>query len=302
MNTEVNISRGLRLKNPVMNASGTFGYGEEFADIFDLSIMGAIIPKAISLEQRQGNPAPRVVESPCGLLNAIGLENIGINEFLETKLPFLKQFEAPIIVNFFGETEEEYCECAQKLSIDGIHGLEMNVSCPNVKSGGLEFGRDARILYDLVSRVRKRTHKTLIVKLPPLGADVTDLALSVQKAGADAITCANTFPAMAIDEETWRPVLANVKGGLSGPAIKPVALHIVWEVHNAVNIPVIASGGISSYRDVIQFILAGASAVQIGSISLREPFCFKGIIDGIEYYMRSHNLDNVHSILGKLRH
>lgn len=300
MDLLVNITEDLVLNNPVMNASGTFAYGREFSEIFDLSIMGGLIPKALSLKPRQGNPPPRIVEAPCGIINAIGLENIGVDAFLETELPFLKGFNVPIIANFFGESVEEYVECALRLDVEGIDGLEMNVSCPNVASGGLEFGRDKGVLSSLVSEIRKRTAKTLIVKLPPIGGDIVELALVAQESGADALTCANTFPAMAIDEETWRPILANTVGGLSGPAIKPIALRFVWEVHKKVKIPIIASGGVSSYRDVIQFLLAGASAVQVGSASLRDPLCFKEIIDGLKDYMVSRNIASVKDIVGKL--
>ncbi len=301
MDLSLNIADGLMLNNPVMNASGTFAYGREFSEIFDLSIMGALIPKALSLGPRQGNPAPRIVEAPCGLINSIGLENIGVDAFLKRELPFLKGFKVPIIANFFGESFEEYIECASRLTVDGINALEMNVSCPNVKSGGLEFGRDKKVLSDLVRMVKDKTTKPIIVKLPPIGGDIVELALAAQKAGADALTCANTFPAMAIDEETWKPTLANYVGGLSGPAIKPIALRFVWDIHTKVDIPIIASGGISSYRDVIQFLLAGASAVQVGSMSLRDPLCFKEIIEGLRAYMALHHIESINDIVGKLR-
>jgi len=301
MDLSVRITDALRLKNPIMNASGTFAYGEEFASIIDLNTLGAIVTKGLSLKSKKGNPTPRVAETPCGMINAIGLENIGLEAFLADKLPFLLRYDTPIIVNFFGNTEEEYTLMAAQLNVEGIAGLEMNVSCPNVKKGGIQFGRDPHTLFDLVHMVRRKTSKPLIVKLTPLVVDIAEMALAAQEAGADALTCINTIPAMVIDEETWRPVLGNITGGLSGPAIKPVALKIVWEVAKAVQIPVIASGGICSYRDVIQFLLAGATAVAIGTESLVNPFCFPGIIAGIAEYMERHSLSKIVEIIGALK-
>ena len=293
-------NRKLELKNPIMNASGTFGYGDEFSEMFDLSMLGAIVTKGISLMPKQGNPVPRIVETACGLINAIGLENIGVDAFLAEKLPALRKFHTQVIVNFFGNTEEEYVKCAKKLSVNGIDALEMNVSCPNVKAGGIHFGTDPQVLYTLVKKVRAVTEKCLIVKLSPLVSDITKMACSSQDAGADALTCINTIPAMAIDEETKKPVLGNVTGGLSGPAIKPIALRMVWEVSRKCSIPVIGSGGICSATDVIQFMLAGASAVEIGSFSLREPFCFPDIIQGLSLYMKQHKITAIRDIIGKL--
>lgn len=301
MDTTIKLIQGLELKNPVMNASGTFAYGEECSEIFDLSIMGGIITKGLSLLPNKGNPPPRIVETPCGLINAIGLENIGVDAFLKDKLQFLMQFKTPIIVNFFGSYEEEYVECARRLSIEGVAALEMNVSCPNIKSGGIQFGTDPHTLYALVRKVRDVTTKPLIVKLSPLAGDIAEMAFSAQDAGAGAITCINTIPAMAIDEETWRPTLGNITGGLSGPAIKPIALRTVWEASHKVDIPVIGCGGISSSADVIQFMLAGASAVEIGSFSLREPFCFPDIINGLTQYMGRHSIDTIQDVIGRLK-
>jgi dihydroorotate dehydrogenase (NAD+) catalytic subunit len=294
-------ARKLELKNPILNASGTFGYGDEFSEIFDLSILGGIVTKGISLMPKQGNPVPRIVETACGLINAIGLENIGVDAFLAEKLTFLRKFNTPVIVNFFGNTEEEYINCAKKLSVKGIDALEMNVSCPNVKKGGIQFGTDPKILSSLVKKIRDVTEKPLIIKLSPLVSDIAKMACASQDAGADAITCINTIPAMAIDEQTRKPILGNVTGGLSGPAIKPIALRMVWEVSKKCSIPVIGSGGICSAADVIQFMLAGASAVEIGSYSLREPFCFPEIINGLELYMKQHKIAAIRDIIGKLK-
>lgn len=301
MNTSVRIAPGLVLKNPVLSASGTFAYGEEFSRMFDLGLLGGIVTKGLSLEPREGNPLPRVFETPCGLINAIGLENIGADAFISEKLPVLRSSGIPVIVNFFGSSEEDYSLLASRLDVDGIAAVEMNVSCPNVKQGGLEFGRDPEVLCRLTRAVRARTGKPLIVKLTPMVSDIAAVAQAARAGGADAITCANTIPAMAIDEHTWRPVLGNVTGGLSGPAIKPVALKLVWEVSKKVDIPVIASGGACTWNDCIQFLLAGASAVEIGSASLRDPLCFTDIITGIERYLESRGLDSVTDLIGKLK-
>jgi dihydroorotate dehydrogenase (NAD+) catalytic subunit len=301
MDTSVRIASNLTFKNPVLSASGTFAYGEEFSELFDISILGGILTKGLSLKPKEGNQTPRICEAPCGLINAIGLENIGVDAFISDKLPFLRMFEMPIIVNFFGTSEEEYELMAHRLNLDGISAIEMNVSCPNVSKGGLEFGKDPVILRNLTALVRKATDKPLIVKLTPLVSDIGEMATAAQDGGADAVTCTNTIPAMAIDENTWRPVLGNITGGLSGPAIKPVALKNVWEVAKKVNIPIIASGGAVSWQDAVQFILAGASAVEIGSASLRDPLCFYSIIKGIETYLNEHNLSSIYDLIGKLK-
>jgi len=300
MDTSVRITSGLVLKIPLMSASGTFAYGEEFSEFFNLGLLGGVITKGLSIEPKEGNPTPRIVETPCGMINSIGLENVGIPIFLEEKLPFLRKFDTHIIVNFFGTTEDEYVRAAQALDKEGISALEMNVSCPNVKKGGIEFGKDPEGLYGLVKRVRGVCGKPLIIKLSPMVTDITGIALAVQEAHADAITCINTLPAMAIDEKTRRPVLGNIVGGLSGPAIKPVALKIVWDVYRTINIPVLASGGISTARDVIQFMLAGATAVQIGSTALRDPFCYLKIIDGIRSYMSEYHIESITDLIGAI--
>jgi dihydroorotate dehydrogenase (NAD+) catalytic subunit len=301
MDTTVRITPDLVLKNPVLSASGTFAYGEEFSRMFDLSILGGVVTKGLSLNPKEGNPLPRVYETPCGMINAIGLENIGADAFLSQKLPLLSRFGTPVIVNFFGSGEEDYPLLARKLDVDGVGAVEMNVSCPNVKKGGIEFGKDPEVLRRLTAAVRAATKKPLIVKLSPMVSDIGVMALAAQEGGADALTCSNTIPAMAIDEQSWRPVLGNFTGGLSGPAIKPVALKIVWEVSKRVQIPIIASGGACTWNDCVQFLLAGASAVEIGSASLRDPLCFEPIIRGIESYLQGRGLRSVADIIGKLK-
>ncbi|HPC47142.1 MAG TPA: dihydroorotate dehydrogenase [Deltaproteobacteria bacterium] len=300
MDTRTTVVRDVVLKNPVMSASGTFAYGEEFSEFFDLSILGAVVTKGLSLEPKAGNPTPRIAEAPSGLINSIGLENIGIHAFVRHKLPFLRSFDVPVIANFFGSTEEEYVRAASALDVEGVSALEMNVSCPNVKQGGIEFGRDPDTLHRLVLKVRSSCSKPVIVKLSPMVTDIRAIARAARDAGAEALTCINTLPAMAIDEKTRRAVLGNVTGGLSGPAIKPVALKIVWDVSRSVDIPVIAAGGVTSAADAIQFLLAGACAVQVGSASLRDPFCFMRIIDGIRVYLQEHGLASVSDIVGAL--
>ncbi|HOJ13196.1 MAG TPA: dihydroorotate dehydrogenase [Deltaproteobacteria bacterium] len=301
MELTTRLADGLIIANPVMNASGTFAYGEEFSGFFDLSVLGAVVTKGLSMQPKRGNPLPRIVETPCGMINSIGLENVGIHAFTREKLPFLRGYGVPVIVNFFGSNEEEYVQAARALDIEGVAALEMNVSCPNVKRGGIEFGKDPEGLNLLVTRVRQACSKPLIVKLSPMVTDICANAQAAVEAGADALTCINTIPAMAIDEETMRPVLGNVTGGLSGPAIKPVALKIVWEVSRRVSVPVIAAGGIASASDAVQFMLAGASAVQVGSASLRDPFCFPVVIEGIRAYLERKGITAVKDLVGSIR-
>ncbi|MEA2102562.1 MAG: dihydroorotate dehydrogenase [Thermodesulfobacteriota bacterium] len=301
MDMSVCLASGLTLKNPIINASGTFAYGQEFSSVLDLSSMGAIITKGLSLMPKQGNPTPRIAEAPCGMINAVGLENIGSKAFVDERLAFLSQFDTHIIVNFFAQARAEYVVMADRLNVDGISGLEMNVSCPNVSNGGIEFGRDPDGLFSLVRDVRAVTSKPLIVKLSPMVTDITLLAQAAASAGADGLTCINTIPAMAIDCESWRPILGNSTGGLSGPAIKPVALKAVFDCSRCVDIPVIGCGGVSCAADVIEFMLAGAAAVETGSASLRDPFIFESLLAGIQAYMEAHNIGRLSDITGELR-
>lgn len=292
----------LKLKNPVLVASGTFGYGEEFAELYDLSRLGAVVTKGISLKPRKGNPMPRVIEVPMGLINAIGLQNVGIESFLEDKLPFLQEKNATVVVNVFGETIDEYVTLAKLLdTADGVHALELNISCPNVEAGGMQFGATAAAAGELTTAVREVTELPLWVKLSPLVTDIAEIAVAVEEAGADAVSLINTIPAMAIDAATRRPKVGNVVGGLSGPAIKPVALRQVWQVYNAVNIPVIGMGGIMDATDAVEFIIAGSSAIQIGTANFVNPTAAIDIIDGIERYCNEKSLSKISKLIGSLQ-
>ena len=282
---------GLRLINPVIAASGTFGYGLEYSSLVDLNDLGAFSTKGLSLKPKIGNPVPRVIETSSGMLNSIGLENIGIDAFLTEKLTQLKKIDTCIIVNFFGETSYEYVEMALALSdVERLDALEMNVSCPNIDKGGLQFSSDPSILAELVSAVRKVTKKFLIVKLSPNVTDITLLARAAESAGADALSVCNTFVGMSIDLKTRKPHLANKTGGLSGPAIKPLALNLVYKTAQMVKIPVIGIGGITSGDDAVEFLLAGAKAVQIGTANFIDPASTISVIDGIRKYCLSNGM------------
>ena len=282
---------GLRLINPVIAASGTFGYGLEYSSLVDLNGLGAFSTKGLSLKPKIGNPVPRVIETSSGMLNSIGLENIGIDAFLTEKLTQLKNIDTCIIVNFFGETSYEYVEMALALSdVERLDALEMNVSCPNIDKGGLQFSSDPSILAELVSAVRKVTKKFLIVKLSPNVTDITLLARAAENAGADALSVCNTFVGMSIDLKTRKPHLANKTGGLSGPAIKPLALNLVYKTAKMVKIPVIGIGGITSGDDAVEFLLAGAKAVQIGTANFIDPASTISVIDGIRKYCLSNGM------------
>src|SRR3972149_639572 len=297
----VNIA-GIQLKNPVMTASGTFGYGEEFAPYLDLNKLGAVIVKGISLKPRQGNPPPRIVETAAGMLNSIGLQNIGVEAFIKDKLPFLRKFDTKVVVNFFGDSIEEYCEVARVLgSADGIAGLEMNISCPNKQEGWLEFGTNPEITFKVVNAVRKCTKLPVIVKLSPNVTDITVIAKAAVDAGADALSLINTLSGMAVDINTRRPKLGNVIGGLSGPAIKPVALKMVWQVAKTVQVPLIGIGGIMTAEDAIEFMLVGASAVQIGTANFVDPSASIKIIEGVEGYFKRNGIKSVKELVGSLR-
>jgi dihydroorotate dehydrogenase (NAD+) catalytic subunit len=300
MNLGVKIG-SMKLKNPVMTASGTFGYGEEYSEFYDLSTLGAVMMKGISLEPRQGNPTPRVYETPCGMLNAIGLQNVGIDDFIKTKLPFIRKFDTACIANALGNTPDEYVTLAGMLDEAGVDGIELNVSCPNVKEGGIAFCADASTLEQLVSEVRKVVkHAALIVKLSPNVTDIKAVARAAQNGGADAVSLINTITGMAINAETRRPVLANRTGGLSGPAIKPVALRMVWEASQAVDIPIIGMGGISNGTDAIEFILAGASAIAVGTANFVTYSAAPDVLWGIKEYMEIQKVGDINELIGGL--
>jgi len=293
---------GLALKNPVMTASGTFGYAREFESLFDLNRLGAIIVKGLALKPVKGNPPPRIVETACGMLNAIGLENVGIDAFESEKMPFLRTLKPPVIANIYGTTVEEYAALAERIeTIDGIAALEVNISCPNVKAGGVVFGVDPLAAARVVAATRKKTRKTVIVKLSPNVTDIAVIARSVEQAGADAISLINTLTGMAIDIETRRPRLANITGGLSGPAIKPVALRMVWQVARTVRVPVIGIGGIRRAEDAIEFFIAGATAVQIGTANFIDPRTALDVIAGIKRYLTEHGIKDVADLVGTLK-
>jgi dihydroorotate dehydrogenase (NAD+) catalytic subunit len=289
---------GLYLKNPVMTASGTFGYGEEFAPYVDLNRLGAVIVKGISLHPRYGNPPPRIMETAYGMLNAIGLENPGVEVFVRDKLDFLKQFDVAVIVNIFGETLEEFKKLADILGrTEGIHALEVNISCPNVEKGGMSFGADPVAAYEVTKAVKAVTDLPVMVKLTPNVRDIAEIAESVQAGGADAVSLINTITGMSVDIQTGKPHLQRVTGGLSGPAIKPVALRMVREVVRKVSIPVVGVGGIMNASDAIEFLMIGASAVQVGTANFINPRATEDILDGIEAYMTQHQLKNMRDLI-----
>jgi dihydroorotate dehydrogenase (NAD+) catalytic subunit len=291
----------LRLKNPVMTASGTYGYGEEYAEFIDLNRLGAIVVKGLSLEPKEGNPPPRIIETPSGMLNSIGLQNIGIERFIKEKMPFLRQFDTKVIVNFFGDSVDEYTEAARILSdVEGIHGLEMNISCPNKEAGWSIFGTDPSTTYKVVNSVRKVTGLPLIVKLSPNVTDISLMAKVAEDAGADAISLINTITAISIDIRTRRPRLGNITGGLSGPAIRPIAVRMVWEAAKTVRIPIIGMGGIMDYEDAIEFILAGATAIAVGTANFVNPLVTIEIIEGITQYLIDNNIKNLRELVGGL--
>ena len=296
----VNIGR-IELKNPVMTASGTFGYAGEFEKLIDLNRLGAIIVKGLSLEPSRGNPPPRIVETACGMLNAIGLENVGLEAFVKEKLPVLKMIDAPVFVNIYGKSMADYAELASRLEdIEEVSGIEVNISCPNVKCGGMAFGAYPESAARVVRAVRKSTTRPLMVKLSPNVTDITLIARSVEGEGADSISLINTITGMAIDIETRRPKLANITGGLSGPAIRPVALRMVWQVAQVVKIPVIGVGGIMTAKDALEFLIAGAAAVQVGTANFINPHATIDIIEGIEAFLVKKNITDLADIIGTL--
>jgi len=300
MNLSVDIN-GVKLSNPVMTASGTFGYAAEYKDMVDLNGLGGIIVKGLSLKPSTGNPSPRVVETACGLLNAVGLENVGVKAFIKEKLPFLRSLSTPVFVNIYGKQIEEYEELAAIINtLDGVAGIEVNISCPNVTAGGAAFGVDPVAAAKVVQQVRQSTSKHVMVKLSPNVTDIVEIAKAVEGAGADSVSLINTITGLAIDSETFKPMLANVTGGLSGPAIKPVALRMVWQVAQSVRIPVIGIGGIGTAADALEFIIAGATAVQVGSAILVDPDCLGKIIRGIGAFLKRRGFTSLDQIRGAL--
>ncbi len=294
----VNLAGGkLKLANPVIAASGTFAYGIEYAPFVDLDRLGAFATKGLSLKPKIGNPVPRIVETPSGMLNAIGLENIGLERFLKEKLPQLQNHKTRILVNFFGDTVEEYCELAAALSrVERIDALEMNISCPNVKKGGTQFSSDPEVVRDLLKAVRQATDQCLIVKLSPNVTDITEIARAAEEGGADVLSLINTQVGMAVDLQNAAPYLANRTGGLSGPAIKPIALNLVYQTVRAVKIPVIGIGGIASAEDALEFLSVGAAAVQIGTANFIDPSVTMKVLDGLETHCREKNLQSLNEV------
>jgi len=303
-NLEVEIA-GIKLKNPVMTASGTFGYGEEFSPFIDLDKLGAIVLKGITLKPKMGNPPPRVIETPSGMLNTIGLQNVGVEMLIKEKLPYLQKFNTPVIINVSGDTVEEYVELVRRLGEIseemGVAGLEVNISCPNVKKGGMVWGTDAHSTYELINSIRKATSLPLIVKLTPNVTDIKTIAQAAEEAGADALSLINTLVGMVVDIDSHKPKLANVSGGLSGPAVKPVALWLVWQVFQTVNIPVIGIGGIIKVGDALEFIIAGARAIEIGTANFVNPRVTIEIIEGIEKYLIENNIKDINELVGSLK-
>jgi len=289
----------LKLNNPVMTASGTFGYGEEYAGYVDLNKLGAIVVKGLSLKPRLGNPPPRIMETTGGMLNAVGLQNIGVDAFIEEKIPFLRQYDTKVIANIYGETYDEYKKVARKLSsVKGVHALEVNISCPNVKNGGLSFGSDPKIAARVTRAVKDETPLPVIVKLTPNVTDIAAIAEAVEKAGADAVSLINALTGMSVDLKTRRPHLKNITGGLSGPAIKPVALRMVWQVVQRVSIPVIGIGGIMTAEDALEFLVLGAKAVQIGTANFINPLVTMEVVEGMKNYLAEQKIKDINEIIG----
>jgi len=291
----------LRLRNPIVAASGCFGYGVEYAPVVDLHSLGGVAVKGLFLHDREGHPPPRIVETPAGMINAIGLQGIGVYRFVAEKLPELRRLGATVFVNICGSTLDEYCEVARVLSdAEGVHAIELNISCPNIKAGGIQFGCSLTGTHDVVSAVRKVTRLPVIPKLTPNVTDVASFARAAEDAGADAVSLVNTFLAMAIDVETRRPKLSNVLGGLSGPAIRPIAVRMVFECRQAVKLPIIGMGGIATVEDALEFILAGAAAVQVGTANFVDPLIWGKLIHGLEDYLRRHRVPRVADLIGRI--
>lgn len=290
------------MRNPVMTASGTFGYGSEYVDFVDLNQLGAVVVKGITSVPWPGNPMQRIMETPSGMLNAIGLQNVGVDGFISEKLPYLRDFDVPVIVNVCGKTVEEYLTVIEKLNTaDGVAGVELNISCPNLDCGGMSFGVDATLAHQLVTEVRAKTHLPLLVKLSPNVTDISIIARAVEDAGANALSAINTLLGMAINAETRKPELANVTGGLSGPAIKPVALRLVWEVYKSVSIPIVGMGGIMTATDAVEFFIAGASAVAVGTANFVNPHASIEVVKGIHAYLKQANMRSMKELVGSLQ-
>lgn len=300
MNTKVNIA-GVELKNPVMTASGTFGSGMEYSDFVDLNKLGAVVTKGVANIPWEGNPTPRIAETHGGMLNAIGLQNPGIDVFVKRDIPFLKKFDTKIIVNVCGKSTEDYLEVVERLADEPVDLLEINISCPNVKEGGIGFGQDAKTAYNITKEIKKAAKQPVIMKLSPNVTDITAMAKAVEDGGADAVSLINTLTGMKIDIDRQTFALANRTGGLSGPAIKPVAVRMVYQVANAVKIPVIGMGGISDYQDAVEFILAGATAVSIGTANFYNPYATIEVAEGIEKYMKQHNCEDINNLIGLVK-
>ena len=302
LKTQVHIGRGLTIKNPVMTASGTFGYGLEYGDFIDLNRLGGVLVKGTTLHPRQGNPYPRMAETPSGMLNAVGLQNKGVDYFCEHIYPTISGYDTAMIVNVSGSQVEDYIETAEKINVlERIPALELNISCPNVKEGGMAFGVTCAGAASVVRAVRAVYDKVLIVKLSPNVTDITEIARAVEAEGADSISMINTLLGMAIDAEKRRPVLSTITGGLSGPAVKPIALRMVWQTAQAVKVPIIGMGGIASATDAIEFLLAGASAVEVGTYNFVDPSVTTQIVNGIEDYMHRHGFTDIQDLIGALQ-
>ncbi len=292
---------GIRLKNPILTASGTFGYGDELSDFVDLNKLGGVIVKGISLNPMKGNPPPRIWETPSGMLNAIGLENPGVDVFLRDKLPYLRNFDTAIIVNVFGYSIEDYVSVAERLDrVPGIAGLEVNISCPNVKAGGIVFGTNIQAAFGLLSAVRKATTLPIIAKLSPNVTDITEFAHAAEDAGCDGLSLINTLLGMAIDVRCRKPRLANCTGGLSGPAIRPVAIRMVWQAAKAVKLPIIGMGGIVTGEDALEFLLAGASAVAVGTANFIDPRATLSVLDGLTSFLQEQGIGDIKDVIGKV--
>jgi dihydroorotate dehydrogenase (NAD+) catalytic subunit len=293
---------GLLLANPVMTASGTFGYGTEYNHVFDIQKLGAMVCKATTLEPRDGNPQPRLAETPSGVLNSIGLQNIGVNALIEEKAPLWASWRVPVIVNIAGETIDEYAKIANKLNgVAGVSAIEVNISCPNIKAGAAEFGTNPKSAAEVTATVKASTSLPVLVKLTPNTSDIAEVAIAVAEAGADAISLINTLKGMVIDITKHRPLLGSITGGLSGPAIKPVALYMVYEVAGAVELPIIGCGGITTASDAVEFIMAGASAIQVGTASFTNPRAPLDVLEGIEEFMKQEGINNLIDLIGTAR-